>query len=553
VGQTAGPAACSTVSTLASETDGYTYTQLASTYGLSSLYAEGDLGSEVKIALFELDPWAASDIAAFQSCYGTHTKVYSVEVDGGAGTGSGEGEAALDIESLIGLAPDSLIYAYDAPPDNYAKSTVDELSAIINKDNQNILSISYGLCEQYLQSNSPGLIASENTLYEEAATEGMTVLAASGDTGSEECERSDGGGSLAVLDPSAQPFVTSVGGTDLTSAGSPPAETVWNDNTGAGGGGISSVWPMPAWQSGPGVINSYSSGTPCGAATGYCRETPDVSASSSPYNGYVIYLDGGWFTQVGGTSAATPLWAATLADIESAAGGTKQGFLNPLLYSAAATGLPGFNDITVGDNDWTGDNGGLYPATADYDLASGLGSPIASGLSIAILGANTPIGFTDAPGTNAPPAHLGRYAVTKFTSTCTQGTTYTSTTGPTGALTYKPGLVCEKVGSGWETWSNGYTGDVYWNNSDIGSTTITTLTLPADTVAFYFYAEPAPYAAFDIVATAQNGTNSGPLQVEGDSGAAYYGFYAKGSSDIAQITIVSNTDYAIGEYGIAKS
>jgi hypothetical protein len=41
--------------------------------------------------------------------------------------------------------------------------------------------------------------------------------------------------------------------------------------------------------------------------------------------------------------------------------------------------------------------------------------------------------------------------------------------------------------------------------------------------------------------------------VEGDSGAAYYGFYAKGSSDIAQITIVSNTDYAIGEYGIAKS
>ena len=74
---------------------------------------------------------------------------------------------------------------------------------------------------------------------------------------------------------------------------------------------------MPAWQSGPGVINPDSSGTPCGAGSGYCREVPDVSASADPSHGYIIRWHGKWLP-VGGTSAATPLWAATLADIESA-------------------------------------------------------------------------------------------------------------------------------------------------------------------------------------------------------------------------------------------
>jgi subtilase family serine protease len=180
----------------------------------------------------------------------------------------------------------------------------------------------------------------------------MSVVAASGDSGSEGCYRVNESTALATLDPASQPFVTSVGGTDLTSVGTPPGERVWNEGVaskaGAGGGGISSVWPMPAWQSGPGVINPDSSGTPCGAASGYCREVPDVSASADPVHGYIIRLDGKWQDN-GGTSAATPLWAAMLADIESASSPVyRAGFLNPLLYSSAATSATGFNDITVG-------------------------------------------------------------------------------------------------------------------------------------------------------------------------------------------------------------
>jgi hypothetical protein len=115
-----------------------------------------------------------------------------------------------------------------------------------------------------------------------------------------------------------------------------------------------------------------------------------------------------------------------------------------------------------------------------------------------------------------------------------------------------PKLECEQVGSGWETWSNGFTGDVYWDSADIGSSTTMTLTLPAGTTAFYFYAEPDEFETFDLQATAQNGTTSGPLQVYGDAGAQYFGFYANGAgTNIQTITISCNDDFAVGEFGIA--
>ena len=72
-------------------------------------------GNGATIGLFELDPWSASDISSFQTCYGTNVPITSVNVDGGAGTGPGESEAALDIETAITLAPQVKLYVYDAP------------------------------------------------------------------------------------------------------------------------------------------------------------------------------------------------------------------------------------------------------------------------------------------------------------------------------------------------------------------------------------------------------------------------------------------------------
>ncbi len=180
--------------------------------------------------------------------------------------------------------------------------------------------------------------------------------------------------------PASDPYVTGVGGTSLSAVGPPPSETVWNDGPGsAGSGGISSLFGMPSWQSGsgvPGVINSYSSNAPCAAAAPaakYCREEPDVSASGDPNHGYVIYYGSSW-TVVGGTSAATPTWAALLALMNEVCG-VRIGFANPMLYQAAKADPGAFNDITTGNNDSYGNHGGSYPATPGYDMASGIGSP----------------------------------------------------------------------------------------------------------------------------------------------------------------------------------
>ncbi len=213
---------------------------------------------------------------------------------------------------------------------------------------------------------------------------------------------------LAVDDPASQPFVTGVGGTSWTSATTPPVETAWNDGPtccwGAGGGGVSSLWPMPSYQStsiGTGVINADSSGTPCGAAAGsYCREVPDVSALAGPFP-YLDYVSGIWGSW-GGTSLAAPLWASliALANASASCQGVSVGFANPKLYEVAASEPQAFNDVTTGNNDLTGHNGGDFPALVGYDMATGLGTPNADKLAAALCAASSasPVAVAD-PGT----------------------------------------------------------------------------------------------------------------------------------------------------------
>jgi subtilase family serine protease len=383
-----GPQPCQAAVRAARRNGSWTYNQLARAYSLTGSAAQGREGAGVTIALLEQQPWWASDITEFQACYGTSALVSRVQVDGGAGRGPGRNaEALLDIETVVALAPQAALLVYDAPAADYAKSVIDEYTRIVDDDQAQVLSTSYGLCESAIKLIAPGLIASENTVFEQAAAEGISVFAASGDTGSEGCEQfSSRLKELSVQDPAAQPFVTAVGGTDLTAIGPAPTERVWNEariGAGAGGGGISNVWRMPSWQAGPGVVNRYSSGRPCHVARGYCREVPDISASADPQRGYVIFYRGRW-TAEGGTSAATPLCAALLSDIISGlSSAAREGFLNPLLYS-----LPKgtFNDIRKGNNDYTRTHHGRYPATRRFDLASGLGSPIATRLAQALRG-----------------------------------------------------------------------------------------------------------------------------------------------------------------------
>jgi subtilase family serine protease len=428
---TGGPQPCTDASSVGSSEGGFTADQIAAAYGFSGLYQAGDEGAGQTVAILELEPYNPNDISQFDQCYGLSTVPSNVTVDGGAGSGAGQGEAALDIENVIGLAPKANIVVYEGPNSN--TGPYDTMSTIISQRVAQVVTTSWGQCESLDGSTAAG---SENTLFEEAAAQGMTIVSASGDDGSEDCYPTPPT-SLEVDDPASQPFVTGVGGTSLTanaSTGARVGETVWNggQTVGATGGGLSSFWPMPAYQSlAPSflhVINARSSGA---------REVPDVSADGDPATGYVIYWSGGLPTSnpwqvVGGTSAAAPMWAALIALTNASAecAGTSIGFANPALYHAAAVAYgTDFNDITSGDNDMTGLNGGLYPAGSGYDMATGLGSPNGTALAQTLCADAITLG---APGSQHTTVNTSTSLQIQALDTRGRAVTYGATGLPTG-------------------------------------------------------------------------------------------------------------------------
>lgn len=398
---TGGPQPCPAASSAGSSQGGLTADQIASAYGLSGLYASGasgggaDEGAGATVAVLELEPYDQSDIAAYEQCYGVNALIANVPVDGGAGTGEGSGEAALDIENVIGLAPQAKVAVYEGP--NSGSGPYDTFSRIISDHAAQVVTASWGQCELI---NGFNQASAENTLFQEAAAQGQSVFSASGDDGAQDCWSPTSPDLTAqVDDPASQPFVTGVGGTRIAALGPRPSETVWNDGqlAGATGGGISTFWKMPSYQlaapSGLHVINGGSSGSPCGASAGDCREVPDVATDASPATGYVIYWNGsnsavpaapaGWQV-VGGTSGAAPAWAALIAltNASSVCAGTAVGFANPALYNAAGNAYAAdFNDTITGNNDMTGTNGGKFAAGPGYDMATGLGSPNGAALA----------------------------------------------------------------------------------------------------------------------------------------------------------------------------
>ena len=249
------------------------------------------------------------------------------------------------------------------------------------------MTTSWGNCEQFIQASDPSFLGEENQIFSRMALQGQTMIAASGDAGSEDCFPNQGASrALAVDDPGSQPNVVSAGGTTLSSA-SAGSQVVWNDcqgqtilcaegvdspvpNPGAGGGGDSVVWSRPSYQD--------------GAETGSgARAVPDIAYPSDPTAGSVVaYFDGGW-TGFGGTSVGAPSNAGLFADTNQGCF-AQLGMANPALYAAA--GGANYTDITAGNNDFTDTNGGQYPARSGYDQASGLGTPVDPNLAIALQG-----------------------------------------------------------------------------------------------------------------------------------------------------------------------
>jgi subtilase family serine protease len=437
------PVACSAGSKTPSgySRAGFTATDIAESYDVDPLYDVADFGAGQTIGLVEYSTYSPSDVATYQTCYGTSVPIAEETITGSEPPVETSWlEADSDIEDVAGLAPGIHVRVYEAY--NSSTNVVPMYAQIASDDSANVVSTSWAICEPIAEE--AGVTAGEEVAFAQMALQGQSMYASSGDNGSEACVPW-GYTNLAVDDPASQPYVTGVGGTDLpTTVSSTPKETAWSDS----GGGISTLWSMPAYQQGTGVLNSFSSASPClGAAapgtpyatspSGDCRQVPDVSADADPSPGYQMYsVDPdtgvtGWLP-VGGTSLATPTWAAITALINEWGTGcatSDVGFANPSLYQVASSTPQDLRDITSGNNDPdTKAKDPTYPATTGYDMVTGLGAPIAGNLAQSLCARDVTTVSTALSASSVKPSTSVKDAATlhdPYVSTATGTVTYT--------------------------------------------------------------------------------------------------------------------------------
>ena len=356
---------------------GYRPSDLEHAYDLAPLHQAGLDGSKQTVALAEIDTLNPGDVQTFDAGFGLSAPAMQViKVNGGATTTSPE--PVLDIEVVQAVAPHANILVYESPQDLLSVARM--LSRIVTDNRAQVLSMSLGTCEQGLDpSIAQSFLATLDNAFQRAASQGMSVLVASGDSGAYDCQDN----TLSVGAVAANPYVTAVGGTALfLSSGNYGHEAGWEGplESAGGGGGVSTVYQRPSWQTGPGVENQYSTGG---------RQVPDVSADADPLTGYLIYYstrdcqgDQCWQV-VGGTSAATPLWAGLILLANQQAqiqGKPHLGFLDPALYRLGADASAGqvYHDVTMGGNLY-------YLATPSWDYSTGWGSPDGARLVSALL------------------------------------------------------------------------------------------------------------------------------------------------------------------------
>jgi kumamolisin len=265
-------------------------------------------------------------------------------------------EIALDMQVVGSIVPAARIVVY------FAQNTPGGLAAAIHQavfDDVNrpqVLSLSWGSAEKFWQ---PGPREAVQAALADAVRLGVSVTVASGDL------LATGGvrdGAAHVFFPSSSPYVLGCGGTSLTlQAGTVAAEDVWKENFTGTGGGISDVFPVPAFQANMPLPASVTTG-----ATG--RGVPDVAAAAAREPGYRIILDGNRIVK-DGTSAVAPLWAAMIA-LANARRRVPVGFVNPLLYAAPAL----FRPVVRGDNR-VGDIGYAAAPGLAWNACTGLGGP----------------------------------------------------------------------------------------------------------------------------------------------------------------------------------
>ena len=349
-----------------SVTTGFNYIapeDMATMFDILPLYNSGITGSGQSIAVVGQTDIDLSDIEEFRSYFNLSAndpRMVLVPKTTDPGISATDlPEADIDLEWSGAIARDAtIVYVY-------SQFVMDALDYAINENVAPVITMSYGSCEQ-LESTS--VLNGLRTYARQAAAQGISWLAASGDTGANGCYGQDtarGLTGLSVNTPASVPEVTGLGGTTLNEGGgvywnatnngshssalSYIPETTWNDSVSEGTaeastGGTSRYFTKPVWQTGTGV-----------PADGF-RDVPDVAMpSSADHDGFMVYTSGLMETY-GGTSVASPVFAGVTSllnqyllanGLQKSAG---QGNLNPRLYALAQTSPGAFHDIASGDN-----------------------------------------------------------------------------------------------------------------------------------------------------------------------------------------------------------
>ena len=360
--------------------DGVTPAQMTSFYDMTPLRSAGLDGAGVTVMFPEWGMPPAAVLSDFATKFGLPAFNVSVVTNPGAwgapsvagdqGYDAVSGEAALDLEVVHGLAPGAreMVYALGNSADLPAM-----LQAMVTAHPGAIISSSISMhwCDQEQGAKNDAI--AEDSVFTQAAAQGTSIFWAAGDRGAYSClpdALPSTEFTLAVQPDASSPHVTSVGGTAvlLSSTGAYYQEAAWGEplEQWGGGGGVSTFFPQPSWQQGPGITG----------LTG--RGLPDVSANADVLSGWDTYYptsSGPQEGPSGGTSAATPCWAAITALIDESLINQHLkpvGFANPTLYYFATgpKGMPAapFHEITAGSNLH-------FPATPGWNEATGLGSP----------------------------------------------------------------------------------------------------------------------------------------------------------------------------------
>jgi subtilase family serine protease len=367
----------------------YTPQELATAYDLPAKLT----GAGQTIVIIDAfgDPTLGQDLATDERTFGLpHANVAIIYPNGkpafnaaNADEVNWTGEIALDVESAHAVAPGAKIDLVIAKSDN-DPDMLNALKYAVSHHLGSVLSQSYGEAES---CEAKSVEQADHTLFGQAQAKGMSVLAASGDNGAAQPSCNNKTYIRSVGLPAADPLVTSVGATSLTAVqphGAYKSETAWNDSYGSSNGGYSQIFTRPSYQNGF---------VPSGR-----RGVPDVSYSGDVNNGLLIAWSQGDPSKVGnvyefgGTSAASPQWAAITA-LANQNAHHPLGFLNAKLYALAHGSRYGavFHDVVKGNNTVvTGANTTLpitestdtgkvrvtgYAAAKGWDAVTGLGTP----------------------------------------------------------------------------------------------------------------------------------------------------------------------------------